>query len=136
MCNFLVCLLAIYERLPTHVQCVVIPSFPVYSTWYQSNRSFFPFPPHPLRWEPFFTSLCGKFGLLSHITEEAGSPDPAWNIADACVRSWLLGSVGPDVLGLATAPDQTARALWLAIRRLFEANKARAPSSWVTSSTP
>ena len=76
------------------------------------------------QWEPFFTSLCGKFGLLSHITEEAGSPDPAWNIADACVRSWLLGSVGPDVLGLATAPDQTARALWLAIRRLFEANKA------------
>jgi hypothetical protein len=33
-------------------------------------------------------------------------------------------SVGPDVLGLATAPNQTARALWLAIRRLFEANKA------------
>ena len=76
------------------------------------------------QWEPFFTSLCGKFGLLSHITEEASSPDPAWNIADAYVRSWLLGSVGPDVLGLATAPDQTARALWLAIRRLFEANKA------------
>jgi hypothetical protein len=76
------------------------------------------------QWEPFFTSLCGKFGLLSHIIEEVGSVDPAWNIADACVRSWLLGSVGPDVLGLATAPNQTARALWLAIRRLFEANKA------------
>jgi len=32
MCNFLVYILAIYERLPTHIQCVVIPSFPVYST--------------------------------------------------------------------------------------------------------
>ena len=78
------------------------------------------------QWEPFFTSLCGKFGLLPHVdgTEAARPVDPAWAIADACVRSWLLGSVGPDVIGLAAAPNQTARELWVAIRRLFEANKA------------
>jgi hypothetical protein len=78
------------------------------------------------QWEPFFTSLCAKFGLLPHVdgTEAARPVDPAWAIADACVRSWLLGSVGPDVIGLAAAPNQTARELWVAIRRLFEANKA------------
>ena len=78
------------------------------------------------QWEPFFTSLCGKFGLLPHVdgTAEARPTDPAWAIADACVRSWLLGSAGTDVIGLAAAPNQTARELWVAIRRLFEANKA------------
>jgi hypothetical protein len=78
------------------------------------------------QWEPFFTSLCGKFALLSHIDElqEARPTDPSWGIVDACVRSWLLGSAGPDVIGLAAAPNQTARELWVAIKRLFEANKA------------
>ncbi|XP_066351551.1 uncharacterized protein [Miscanthus floridulus] len=37
---------------------------------------------------------------------------------------WLLGTVGTDVLGLAAAPDQTARELWVTIKHLFEANKA------------
>lgn len=65
------------------------------------------------QWEPFFTSLCGKFALLSHIDglQEARPTDPSWGIADACVRSWLLGSAGPDVIGLAAAPNQTAREL-------------------------
>ena len=78
------------------------------------------------QWEPFFTSLCGKFGLLPHVdgTAEARPTDPAWAIADACIHSWLLGSAGTDVIGLAAAPNQTARELWVAIRRLFEANKA------------
>ncbi|XP_066324358.1 uncharacterized protein [Miscanthus floridulus] len=78
------------------------------------------------QWEPFFSSLCGKFGLLSHVdgTAKANPTDPAWAIADSYVRGWLLGSAGPDVLGLAAAPNQTARELWVAIKRLFEANKA------------
>ena len=78
------------------------------------------------QWSPFFTSLCGKFGLLPHIDGMAAArpTDPAWAIADSCVRSWLLGTVGTDVLGLATASDQTARELWVTIKRLFEANKA------------
>jgi len=78
------------------------------------------------QWSPFFTSLCGKFGLLPHIdgTAAARPTDPAWAIADSCVRIWLLGTVGTNVLGLAAAPDQTARELWVAIKRLFEANKA------------
>ena len=78
------------------------------------------------QWSPFFTSLCGKFGLLPHVDDTAAArpTDPAWAIADSCVRSWLLGTVGTDVLGLAAAPDQTARELWVAIKRLFEANKA------------
>jgi hypothetical protein len=40
------------------------------------------------QWEPFFSSLCGKFGLLLHVdaTAEANPTDPAWAIADACVR--------------------------------------------------
>jgi hypothetical protein len=90
------------------------------------------------QWEPFFTSLCGKFGLLPHVddTAEARPTDPAWAIADSCVRSWLLGSVGPDVLGLAVAPNQTTRELWVAIKRLFEANKAPRAIFLSTSSTP
>jgi hypothetical protein len=45
--------------------------------------------PNYNQWEPFFTSLCGKFGLLLHVdgTVEARPTDPAWAIADSCVRS-------------------------------------------------
>ena len=65
------------------------------------------------QWEPFFTSLCGKFGLLPHVdgTVVARPIDPAWAIADAYVCSWLLGSAGTDVIGLAAAPNQTTREL-------------------------
>jgi len=65
------------------------------------------------QWEPFFSSLCGKFGLLSHVdgTAAANPTDPAWAITDSCVRGWLLGSARPDVLGLAATPNQTAREL-------------------------
>jgi hypothetical protein len=78
------------------------------------------------QWSPFFTSLYVKFGLLLHIdgTVEARPTNPAWAIADSCVRSWLLGSIGSDVLDLAAPPDQTARELWITIKCLFEANKA------------
>ena len=69
--------------------------------------------------------MCGKFGLLGHIdgTIATRLADPTWNQPDACVRSWMYGSVSDGVLDLAMAPDQTARDLYTAIRDLFQANQ-------------
>jgi hypothetical protein len=42
------------------------------------------------KWSNFFEAMCGKFGLLRHITSTP--PDPrtdAWNEEDCAVRSWL-----------------------------------------------
>jgi hypothetical protein len=73
-----------------------------------------------------FRAMCGKFGLLAHITGPA--PDPrtsAWEQADCCVRSWLFGSVSDVVPSFAMdGTEETARELWVAITNLFEANKA------------
>jgi len=78
------------------------------------------------RWASYFKSLCGKFGLRSHIdgTMPPRPQDPAWDQADCCVRSWFFGSVDDSVLDLAMTDDnQTARDLWLAIEGLFRANR-------------
>jgi len=81
--------------------------------------------PNYNKWNAFFTAMCGKFGLLGHIdgTIATRLADPTWNQPDACVRSWMYGSVSDGVLDLAMAPDQTARDLYTAIRDLFQANQ-------------
>ena len=81
--------------------------------------------PNYYKWNAFFTAMCGKFGLLGHIdgTIATRLADPTWNQPDACVRSWMYGSVSDGVLDLAMAPDQTARDLYTAIRDLFQANQ-------------
>ena len=81
--------------------------------------------PNYNKWNAFFTAMCGKFGLLGHIdgTIATRLADPTWNQPDACVRSWMYGSVSDGVLDLAMAPDQTARDLYTAIRDLFRANQ-------------
>jgi hypothetical protein len=50
------------------------------------------------KWAPF-KSLVGKFGLRGHIdrTVRTNLADPQWVMDDACVHSWLLGSVAPDI---------------------------------------
>jgi hypothetical protein len=71
-----------------------------------------------------FESLCGKFGLLTHINGTA-APDPltdAWLQADSCVCSWLYGSVDSAILDFTMEPDQTAHQLWVAIKDHFTAN--------------
>jgi hypothetical protein len=44
--------------------------------------------PNYTRWLAFFLSLCGKFGLRSHIDNMVPCPDaPAWVLADSCVHN-------------------------------------------------
>ena len=81
--------------------------------------------PNYSKWKVFFTALCGKYGLLGHIdgTADARPTDPLWSQPDACIRGWMYGSVDDAVLDLAMEPEQDARALWVSIEALFEANK-------------
>jgi hypothetical protein len=77
--------------------------------------------PNYNKWNAFFTAMCGKFGLLGHIdgTIAARPTDSIWTQPDACVRSWMYGSVSDGVLDLAMAPKQTTHDLYTAIRDLF-----------------
>jgi hypothetical protein len=81
--------------------------------------------PNYSKWKAFFTALCAKYGLLSHIdgTAAARPADPTWSQPGACVRGWMYNSVDEAVLDLAMEPDQDARALYLSIEALFQANK-------------
>ena len=77
------------------------------------------------KWSNFFEAMCGKFGLLRHITN--APPDPrtdAWNEEDCVVRNCLYDSVTEDVLDFTMTANQTARELWDAIANHFQANKA------------
>ena len=78
------------------------------------------------KWAFFFKSLCGKFGLRSHIDGSAPPrpDDPQWDAAECCVRGWISGSVDDSVLDLAMdGADPTARDLWVAIEGIFRANR-------------
>ena len=81
--------------------------------------------PNFTRWKAFFTALCAKYGLLGHVdgTVPARPTDPIWSQPDACIRGWMYGSVDDTVLDLAMEPDQDARALYVSIEALFQANK-------------
>jgi hypothetical protein len=81
--------------------------------------------PNYSKWKAFFTALCAKYGLLGHIdgTGVARPADPTWSQSDACIRGWMYGSVDDAVLDLAMEPDQDARALYVSIEALFQANK-------------
>jgi hypothetical protein len=81
--------------------------------------------PNFSKWEAFFTALCGKYELLGHIngTVAARPADPSWSQPDACVHGWMYGSVDDAVLDLAMEPAQDARALYVSIEVLFQANK-------------
>lgn len=42
------------------------------------------------KWSSFFTTMCGKFGLLSHIDGTAADPtNDLWSQADYAVKSWI-----------------------------------------------
>ena len=78
------------------------------------------------KWVFFFKSLCGKFGLRSHVDGSAPPrpDDPQWDAAECCVRGWISGSVDDSVLDLAMdGADPTARDLWVAIEGIFRANR-------------
>ena len=72
------------------------------------------------KWSNFFEAMCGKFGLLRHIT--SAPPEPrtdAWNEEDCAVRSWLYGSITEDVLDFTMTANQIARELWVTIANHF-----------------
>ena len=50
--------------------------------------------PNYNKWKAFFTAMCGKFNLLSHINSSvpAHPTDPTWAHPDSCVRSWIYTS--------------------------------------------
>ena len=78
------------------------------------------------KWRAFFTALCAKYGLLGHIdgTLPACPADPTWSQPDACIRGWMYGSVDDPILDLAIDDAELdARALYVSIEALFQANK-------------
>ena len=81
--------------------------------------------PNFSKWKAFFTALYAKYGLLGHIdgTEDARPADPTWSHPDACIRGWMYGSIDDQVLDRAMEPDQDARALFVSVEALFQANK-------------
>jgi len=78
------------------------------------------------KWMAFFTALCAMYGLLGHIdgTLPAHPADSTWSQPDACIHGWMYSSVDYPILDLAIDDaDHDARALYVSIEALFQANK-------------
>jgi hypothetical protein len=82
--------------------------------------------PNYSKWSSFFKTMCGKFGMSSHLNtaSTADTTDIAWVQADCAVKSWIQCSCHDDVLDLAMeGDDQTTADLWKAVSGLFQENK-------------
>lgn len=67
-------------------------------------------------------TMCGKFGLLPHISDDDAAVDPADDLrsqADYAVKNWIQCSIADDVFDLASDDDQNACDLWVSVRDLF-----------------
>lgn len=80
--------------------------------------------PNHTKWSSFFTTMCGKFDLLSYIDGSAANPDnELWSQANCAVKSWIQCSIIDDVFDVTSDQDHTTHDLWTAVRDLFQDNK-------------
>ena len=82
--------------------------------------------PNYNRWKVLFLNTLGKYELSDHVLADAtpaDADDPHWRRMDCTVRSWLYGTVSPELIEVATTPDPSARSLWLGLQEQFIGNK-------------
>lgn len=76
------------------------------------------------RWREQFLLTVGRFSLQDHVLRDAPPVDsPDWARMDCVVRSWLDGTIAPDLAEIVMGRGGSARAAWLAIEDQFLGNR-------------
>jgi hypothetical protein len=78
------------------------------------------------KWAIYMGASLGHAGLIGHVdgTIAATPTDADWAASDYTVLNVLHAAIEEDVANMVLARDQTACQLWLAVLKLFSANKA------------
>eukprot|EP00267_Zea_mays_P035684 XP_008671988.1 uncharacterized protein LOC103649506 [Zea mays] len=76
------------------------------------------------RWRDEFLLVTGKYSLDSHILDDTPAPHfPDWAHMDCIVKSWISGSISPDLAEMAMERGATARTTWLTLENQFLGNR-------------
>jgi hypothetical protein len=63
-----------------------------------------------------FLTTVTKYGLDSLVlTDDDFSTDPHWHHMDCTVKSWLFGTVSPDLIEAVSTDSPTSRIIWLGL---------------------
>jgi hypothetical protein len=69
-------------------------------------------------WKVLFLNTLSEYELVDHILADPLPTDIAdlhWQRMDCTVRSWLYGTVAPDLIEITTTSKPTAHSLWLGL---------------------
>jgi hypothetical protein len=81
--------------------------------------------PNYSQWKVLFLNTLSTYELIDHVLVDplpTDVADPHWRHMDCTVRSWLYGTVAPDLIEIATTPEPMICSLWLGIEDQFIRN--------------
>ncbi|TVU03494.1 hypothetical protein EJB05_50968, partial [Eragrostis curvula] len=103
------------HRATLHAQAVAVPNIksmvPLQLDYTSSHYS---------RWRSLFLNTVEKYDL----SDVDFSNDPHWRQMDFTIKSWLFGTISPELHELVHTASPTSRHVWLALERQFIGNKA------------
>jgi hypothetical protein len=74
--------------------------------------------PHYNWWKTLFLNMLSNYEHSDHVLIDVTPDvivDPHWRQMDCIVRSWLYGTIAPNLIEVASTPHPTARSLWLGL---------------------
>jgi hypothetical protein len=79
---------------------------------------------HYARWRENVLLILRRYALSDHVLSDDCFVDvPAWDKMDMLVKSWLFGTISPELQDVTRQRGLTARAAWLALENRFIGNR-------------
>jgi hypothetical protein len=79
---------------------------------------------HYARWRENVLLTLRRYALADHVLSDDSFVDvPAWDMMDMLVKSWIFGTISPELQDVTRQCGLTARAAWLALENRFIGNR-------------
>ncbi|XP_062213631.1 uncharacterized protein LOC133914559 [Phragmites australis] len=76
------------------------------------------------RWRKLFLNIVTKYALdCLVLSDDDFSMVPHWHRMDCTVKSWLFGTVSPELIEAVSSTSPTSRSIWLGLEDQFIGNK-------------
>jgi hypothetical protein len=107
------------EQSQLHAQGVAVPNIKTMIPLVLEQTSTF-----YSRWRTIFLNTVAKYALdCLVLSDDDFSTDPHWHHMDCTVKSWLYGTVSPDLIEAVSTASPTSRSIWLGLEDQFIGNK-------------
>jgi hypothetical protein len=79
---------------------------------------------HYARWHENVLLTLRRYALPDHVLSDDSFVDvPAWDMMDMLIKSWLFGTISPELQDITRQHGLTACAVWLALENQFIGNR-------------